>query len=575
MLRFSTRRDSALRSALPGGPERSNDVQMTPELVFHGGRVFTGAGPDASPASAPPATAVAVREGRIVAVGDDGLLALAGPGTRTVDLAGRLLVPGFQDAHAHPVFGALELSSCHLGGLTTVDEYLAAVAAYAASHPHDATLQGAGWVQSAFPDGPPTAALLDRVVPDRPLLLWGNDGHRAWVNSAALAAAGIDASTPDPADGRIERDASGRPTGFLLEGAVAPVLAILPDATPEQLDAAVLRAQQHLHALGITAWQDAILSRAEDGEDPAEAYLRADRAGRLTARVAGALWWDRARGLEQIPELVERRERFRGRRFSTPAVKIMQDGIIESGTAALLAPYRAVHAESGLSFVDPGLLREIAVRLEAEGFQLHFHGIGDRAVRESLDAVAAARAARRGPDPRHHLAHVQLVDPADVPRFAELGVTANIQPYWACNDPLMVEHTVPVLGEERAGQQYPFGSLHAAGARLAAGSDWPVSTPDPIAGIHVAVNRALPAGHPGSGAEPFLPGQALDVVTALEAYTAGSAYVNGFDDTGRIATGFAADLAVLDRDLLAIPAEEIGAARVDQTFVDGVPVFER
>ncbi|MFK4731429.1 amidohydrolase family protein [Agromyces mediolanus] len=544
---------------------------MIPELVFHGGHVFTGA----RPSGGPPATAVAVRQGRIVAVGDDGLLELAGPATRTVDLAGRLLVPGFQDAHAHPVFGALELSSCHLGGLATVEEYLAAVAAYAASHPDDGTLQGAGWTQAAFPDGPPTAALLDRVVPDRPILLWGNDGHRAWVNSAALAAAGIDADTPDPADGRIERDAAGRPTGLLLEGAVGPVLALLPDATPGELDAAVLRAQEHLHAVGITAWQDAILSRAEDGEDPAEAYLRADRAGRLTARVTGALWWDRTRGLEQIPELVERRERFRGTRFSTPTVKIMQDGIIESETAALLAPYRAAHAETGLSFVDPELLREIAVRLEAEGFQLHFHGIGDRAVRESLDAIAAARGARRGADPRHHIAHVQLIDPLDVPRFAELGVTANIQPYWACNDPLMVEHTVPLLGDERAGQQYPFGALHAAGARLAAGSDWPVSTPDPIAGIHVAVTRTLPAGHPGRSTEPFLPEQAIDVATALEAYTAGSAHVNRLDDTGRIAPGYAADLAVLDRNLLAIPAEEIGATRVDATFVDGAPVFER
>ncbi len=547
---------------------------MRPELILYGGRVFADAHDSHSPV-----TAAAVQGGRVVAVGDDDLRDLAAPGSRVVDLAGRLLIPGFQDAHAHPVFGALELTTCNLVGLATLEECLDTIAAYARSHPDDDTLQGAGWTQSAFPGGLPTAAMLDRVVPDRPILLWGNDGHRAWVNSAALTAAGIDARTPDPADGRIERDAEGRPTGLLFEGAVRAVLDLLDDATPEALDAAVLRAQDHLHAVGITAWQDAILSRAEDGEDPAEAYLRADRADRLTARVSGALWWDRTRGLEQIPELVERRERFRGTRFSTPTVKIMQDGIIESETAALLAPYRAAHEHSGLSFIDPELLCEAAIALEAEGFNLHFHGIGDRAVRESLDAVEAARAAR-GPraaahDLRHHIAHVQLVDPADVQRFAGLDVTANIQPYWATNDPLMIEHTVPVLGQERAGHQYPFGSLHAAGARLAAGSDWPVSTPDPIAGIHVAVTRTLPPGHRDRTDEPFLPREALDVRAALRAYTSGSAYVNHFDDSGRIAPGCVADLVVLDRDLLAVPSDEIGSVRVDETFIDGRSVYTR
>ena len=542
---------------------------MTPDLILHRGRVF-------APRSTP-ATAVAVADGRISAVGDDDLRDLAGPSTRIVDLAGRLVIPGFQDAHAHPVFGALELTTCTLVGLETVDEYLAAVADYARRHPDDATLDGGGWIQSAFPDGRPTAALLDPIVPDRPLLLWGNDGHRAWVNSAALAAAGIDDRTPDPADGRIERDAAGRPTGLLLEGAVRAVTDLLAPASADDLDAAVLRAQDHLHAWGITAWQDAIVSRAEDGVDPAEAYQRADRAGRLTARVVGALWWDRARGLEQLPELLERRERFQGTRFATPTVKIMQDGIIESETAALLAPYRAAHAHSGLSFVDPEVLREAVTALDAAGFQVHLHGIGDRAVREGLDAIAAARAARRpgAPDPRHHIAHVQLIDPADLPRFAELGVTANIQPYWATNDPLMVEHTIPLLGDDRAGLQYPFGSLHAAGARLAGGSDWPVSTPDPLAGLHVAVTRMLPEGHPGRAESRFLPRESLDIATALEAYTAGSAFVNHLDDTGRLAPGFAADLVVLDRDLLSVPADEIGDARVDETFIDGTSVYRR
>lgn len=520
-----------------------------------------------------------MRDGRIVEVGDERLRDLAGPHTRLVDLDGRSLVPGFQDAHAHPVFGALELTTCNLVGLATVADYVAAVDAYARSHPYDRTIEGNGWTQSAFAEGRPTATLLDRLAPDRPVLLWANDGHQAWVNSAALAAAGIDERTPDPSDGRIDRDPSGRPTGLLLEGAVRAVRDLIPAATPEALDLAVQRAQAHLHAVGITAWQDAILSRAEDGEDPAEAYRRADEAGRLTARVSGALWWDRHRGVEQIPELVERREHFQGTRFRTPAVKIMQDGIVESQTASMLAPYRVPDEHTGLSFVDPELLCEAAIALESAGFQMHFHAIGDRAVRESLNAVSAARAARSPgvppPDLRHHIAHVQLVDADDIPRFLDLDVTANIQPYWAVNDPLMVEHTIPILDDDRAAAQYPFGRLHAAGARLAAGSDWPVTTPDPVAGIHAAVNRTLPPGHLGRSDEPFLPTESLNVITALKAYTSGSAHVNHLEGTGRISLGYAADLVILDRDLLSVTADEIGTLTVEETFVDGASVYAR
>jgi predicted amidohydrolase YtcJ len=544
-----------------------------PELILHGGRVFTAA-PGAAP-DEPPATAVVVQGGRIAAVGDDDLLESAGRGTRTVDLAGGLLVPGFQDAHVHPVFAALELMSCSLAGLDSPAAYLDAIARYARENPGAHWIQGAGWVQSHFPGGMPRGADLDAVLAGRPGLFWSNDGHRAWVNSAALAAAGIDRGTPDPVDGRIGRDADGTPDGVLFEGAVALVSRLLPPALPEDLDAATLHAQRHLHSFGITAWHDAILSRKEDGEDPAEAYLRADRAGALTARVSGALWWDRARGLEQIPDHIERRDRFAGTRFRTPAVKFMQDGIIESETASLLAPYQVDHAHSGLTFIDPAGLREASIALDAAGFQLHYHGIGDRAVREILDAVEAVRAANGPREGRHQLSHVQLVHPDDVPRFAALDVAVNFQPYWASNEPIMLEHTIPVLGAERSRWQYPFGALHAAGARLAAGSDWPVSTPDPIAGIHVAVTRMLPPGHPGRSDEPFLPEQAIDVVTALTAYTAGAAYVNQLDDTGRIAPGYAADLAVLDRDLLEVPADEIGTVQVVETFAEGASVYAR
>jgi predicted amidohydrolase YtcJ len=294
----------------------------------------------------------------------------------------------------------------------------------------------------------------------------------------------------------------------------------------------------------------------------------------LTGHVVGALWWERDRGLEQVPDLVAKRLAYSHGRFRATSVKVMQDGVAENGTAALTEPYldRCGHPtdNAGHSFVEPGLLREAVRALAAEGFQVHVHGIGDRGVREALDAFEALDAAGRAL--RHHVAHLQLVHPDDVPRFGALGVAANMQALWACLDEQMVELTLPYIGAERTRWQYPFGDLHRAGARLVAGSDWPVSSPDPLAAIHVAVNRTEHEGEGRAGSEPFLPEQALDLATAWAAYTSGSAWINGRDDAGRIAVGAPADLVVLDRDPFARPAEEIGAASVVSTWVDGEPV---
>jgi hypothetical protein len=250
----------------------------------------------------------------------------------------------------------------------------------------------------------------------------------------------------------------------------------------------------------------------------------------------------------------------------------MQDGVVENYTAALSRPYldgRGGRTENtGLSFVDPGLLAEAVTRLDAEGFQVHVHAIGDRAVTEALDAFAAAQSANGASANRHHVAHLQVVSRADRPRFAQLGVAANLQALWAVHDEAMTEMTLPFVDEELAGWQYPFGSLAAAGARLAAGSDWPVTSPDPLAAIHVAVNR-VDHEHPG---DPFLPGEALTLEQALAAYTSGSAHVNHLDDTGVLAPGMLADLAVLDRDPFRGDTSEIGAVSVVATYVDGLVV---
>ena len=534
------------------------------DLVLTGGPVLTN-GPARTRASS-----LAVTGERITAVGHDEVRQLIGPKTEVVDLAGKLLIPGFQDAHVHAVFGGTELGECDLSDATGPAEYRSRIAAYAAAHPGRAWITGSGWAMESFEGGVPTRHMLDEVVPDRPVYLLNRDHHGAWVNTRALELAGLTRDTPDPADGRIEREPDGAPGGTLQEGATALVARLVPPTTAAERLAGLLRAQRLLHSLGITGWQDALLGEFNGQPDPSDAYLSAARDGSLTARVNGALWWDRARGAEQIPELVARRADSSHGRFRAGSVKIMQDGIAENFTAAMTAPYLdgcgCATANSGLSFVDPAALREHVTALDALGFQVHFHALGDRAVREALDAVEAARTANGRRDTRHHLAHLQVVHPDDVPRFARLGAIANIQPLWAAHEPQMDELTIPFLGPERAAWQYPFGDLLRSGATLAAGSDWPVSSPDPLAGLHVAVNRTPPDA---DGGRVFLPGQRLDLATALAAYTAGSAHVNGLDDAGELRPGNLADLVVLDRDIFAGPPQAIGQARVERTYVGG------
>ncbi|GAA4587235.1 amidohydrolase [Actinoplanes octamycinicus] len=520
-----------------------------------------------------PAGTVLVRDGRIVAVGADEVRDRARPGAETIDLAGRLLLPGFQDAHVHAVMGGVELGQCDLTGAPDLEDYLRRVRDYADAHPELPWISGGGWAMEVFPGGVPGRELLDRVVPDRPVYLINRDHHGAWVNSRALELAGIDAGTPDPADGRIDRRPDGVPAGGLQEGAMQLVARLLPEVTRAERLAGLLRAQALLHSLGVTAWQDAMLCATNGYPDVSDAYLEAASTGQLTATVVGALWWDRERGAEQIPELLAKRDKHTVGRLRSDSVKLMLDGVAENFTAAMTRPYRdscgCATTNAGLSFIDPAALRAYVTELDAHGFQAHFHALGDRAVREALDAVEAARRANGFRDTRPHLAHLQVVHPDDVPRFRALGATANLQAYWASHEPQMDELTIPFLEPALAARQYPFGDLLRAGVHLAAGSDWPVTTPDPLQGIHVAVNRA----HHGSNHPAFLPGQELDLATALTAYTAGSAFVNRLDDTGSIRPGFRADLVVLDRDPFRAPPAEIGDTAVAMTLVDGEVVY--
>ena len=537
------------------------------DLVLTGGHVHT------VDRSRPRAEAVAVRGERIVAVGSAGDVAShIGPHTRVVDLAGRLLLPGFQDAHVHPISGGVDRLQCDVRESRGREGVLATIRAYVAAHPDDQWIVGSGWYIADFANGTPRREDLDAIVPDRPAFLPNRDGHSTWVNTKALQLAGITRDTPDPDDGRIERDPDGTPTGTLHEGAADPVEALLPRVTDDLLSEGLRIAQDYRHSLGITAWQDAIVA-PRDGL----IYRRAAEAGWLTARVEAAMWWERSRGGEQIDELVARSRDGSVGRLRSNSVKLMLDGVLETFTGAMLDPYLDSAGtptdRTGIDFLDPDELPGWVTRLDAAGLQSHFHAIGDRAVRNALDAVEAARAANGRTDTRPHVAPIQVIHPDDVPRFADLGVVANAQPLWACHEGQMDQLTIPFLGPVRTTWQYPFKSLLRAGATLAMGSDWSVSTPNPLEEMEVAVTRVYPDSR--GRAEAFLPDERLTLDEAIRGFTLGSAYANHLDDeTGSIEAGKLADLIVIDRDLFAPDAGPIGDAKVLLTVVGGTAVFE-
>jgi predicted amidohydrolase YtcJ len=549
-----------------------------PDLVLTNGAVYT------VDAAERWAQAVAVGGGRIVSVGTDAdVRDLIGAGTQVIDLRGRMVLPGFQDAHVHAGAAGLDRLRCDLSPLHSANGYLEEIRGYAGAHPDAEWIIGGGWAMDVFPGGTPNASELDRAVPDRPAFLSNRDNHAAWVNSRALELAGIGEATLDPSDGRIEREESGAPQGTLHEGAMTLVRRIMPPTSTQDIEHAILIAQGYLHSLGITAWQDAIVGEYPTMPDTRDVYPVLAGRGALTARVVGALWWERGRGVEQVDDRIAERERSTDR-YRATSVKIMLDGVCENRTACMLEPYLGPAGEltdgRGLSYVDPVELPGVLTRLDAEGFQVHIHVIGDGAVRAALDAIEAARHANGSRDHRHHLAHIQVVHPDDLPRFRQLGVVANGQPLWAANDPQMTELTLPVLGPERSTWQYPFGSLLRSGAVLAFGSDWPVSSPDPIEEIHTAVNRTTAPGYAYGGddprqLEPFLPVERLTLSQAIRAFTMGSAYVNHLEtETGSIEVGKLADLVVVSENLFALDPGELTSARVLLTLVDGRPVFE-
>ncbi len=555
----------ALSLTLAAGCGRTGgDAPEPADLVLKNGGVYTLAEPAW-------AEAVAIRGREIVAVGDNAVIEpFVGPETRVVDLGGRMALPGFHDAHMHPISGGEMLLGCSLYGLLTQEEILAKITECVAASDEEWVI-GDNWDLGAFPDGNPHKSLLDAIEPDRPLYMRGSDGHSDWANSKALELAGITAETPDPPKGVIERDPeTGEPTGTLRETARAPIEALLPQSSFEERVAALRAALAETRRYGITSLID-----AWTGLDDWRVYRHLEDAGELTARVMASLTFGvnaKHQG-EEWETVFARRGEFASERLDTASVKLFLDGVLEGETAALVEPYTGMGDYRGVLNFDNDELQAAVTRFDALGLQVHMHAIGDLAVREGLDAFAAARAVNGPNDNGHHISHLQLVHPDDYGRFAELGVAANFQALWAYPEPWITEINLPVVGPERVERMYPIASIARAGGTIVGGSDWSVSSMNPLEAIEVAMTRKDPTG----AIEGVLNAdEAVPLELMLAAYTINAARIMRHETlTGSVEAGKRADIVILDRNIFEIPPAELSEVLVDLTLLDGETIYER
>ena len=552
---------------LLAGTAGTAQARETADTILTNARIYT------VDKKQPWAQSVAIRDGRIVAVGSAAAVARTkGANTRVVDLRGRLVLPAFGDAHAHPLFGALSHTRCSLHDGKSIADYTRIITKCVADTPGTGAVYGVGWEDSLFPpNGVPNKAILDAISTTRPLIFDSVGGHTNWVNSKALKLAGITKDTPDPVNGTIDRDpATGEPVGSLQESAQGLVAKLIPPPTDADIQNSVLYTAKLFNSLGIVAWNDAGVEFDDaGGSRMVDAYKAVKDAGKLTTYVSVSLKWKNERGMDQLPGLLKAAERANALGIPTHTVKFYVDGVIPQRTAYMLAPYEG-SSERGAPQISPEMLKQAVTATDAKGMYAFLHAIGDGGVRISLDAVEAARKTN-GARPTHHMVtHLNVVDPADQPRFGKLDTYAQFQPTWSSWYPYM-ELTEQQIGKKRMESIYPAGSIVRAGGKLAYGADWPVATANPLQGLEVAITRRV-AGDPN--AKPLIAAEGVTLTEAIESHTLNVATVNGMDKfTGSIETGKNADLVVLDKDIFKLPVTEISKAKVLVTVFQGKPVY--
>ena len=551
--------------------EFSEDVPGA-DIIFTGGAVYKVTDLD------PWATTVAVTNNRITYVGNDtNIKSLIGPNTRVVNLDGKMLMPGFQDAHVHPVDSGMTFNQCAVFDLPQLDDLLDAIKKCVDERPDADWIVGAGWYVSTFaPTGIPNKQMLDAIAPNTPITLLSNAAHSVWANSAAIERAGITADTKDPEGGKIDRDPiTGEPSGSFQESAMPLIQNFEPTITLKERIEGLAYAQQLFHSFGITGVHDSYVEVSrETAYSNMEAYTAFEDLGSLKMHVVAAMLYDPSLPLEPQIELFKKIRKSADRNHvSATAIKILVDGVATSYSAAMLEPYadRLNEGITGTPLVSRTNLIELVTRLDSLGFQIHFHTIGDAATHYSLDALEVARTQNGLRDSRHHLSHIMVWEPTDFDRMANLDAIANFQALWASKGTHYDEITYVRMGEERSKYLYPINTLHKLGVKLAFGSDWYVTSANPLLAIEVAVTRLEPDGNT---TDPLLPNEAIDLATAIRAATLGSAYGNFLDEeTGSIEVGKLADLIVIDKNLFNLPSSDISEARVLLTLFGGEIVF--
>ena len=535
------------------------------DTVFRGGAVYT-VDDDRSWAEA-----VAVSDGEIIFVGtDEDVTTFVGSNTDVIELDGRMLMPGFHDGHAHVRYGGSSLLGCSLHDDLDIDSIRSRLAECMSSGDYgpDDWVIGGGWPLAAFPDGSPSAGMLDEVLGGRPAFFSDAFGHNAWVSTRALELAGIDATTPDPPQGVIVRDPdTGEPSGTLRDSAMALLDHVMPEEDDADRYASLLAGLAEANRFGITAYIEPGIT-----EGSLALYQSAANRDELTARVVTSLSPIGALADKfgtELYDLLAVREQYRSEYLGVDSVKVYIDGVIETRTSYMIEPY--LDGSNFPPFYEQDELNTLYESLDRMGIQIHTHAIGDGAIRSALDAYEHALFANGPNDNRHQIVHLQLINEADIPRFGELNVAANFQCLW-CYPDVYIDLAIEIVGEDRVQAFYPVRSIAASGGRLVGGSDWDVSSLNPLDAIETAVRRQDPFAE---GGRVLGENEEIDLATALEMYTRNASYIMRLENkTGSIEVGKRADLIVLDRNLFEIPATEINEAQVHLTMMDGRTVFD-